>query len=1301
MKILKITLQGINSIKQQYQIDLTHREYTTQGIFAIVGATGAGKSTLLDAICLAIYGKTPRVQNITNSNNEVMNKDSGQCLAEVLIQIDDTKYSFYFAQHRANKSIHGRMQDYTREIKKYVNGEFILLSNKIKELDALILDILKMDFHQFTRSVMLTQGNFSAFLQSPDHERGQLLEKITGTEIYAQISQYIYHAHKAKNSELQSYKNQIGDIHLLSDDEFSQVQNDYQNLINQKIDIDKTLDNLKTQFTKKQDYDRYIQSQIEVNNKLDNINQIIDNFSPQIIQLNNAVNAQKIQPLYQKICHLDNQLTQTRQTIDNLTHTAQNKQYDIDNQTKVLTVFYENKNIFDTNFNHKQILISNAKKIDETLNAHRIHLSHNQDNLLETNTAILNRQKIIDNLNKDNKELYQKIDNIHQNLLSSHAIKNYIDNDNFQTKIMTPFKTLLQISSHIYHHYQNLKQTDDLLSDTSQTLNRLHTQKTEIQNNIKTHQNDLNTYKNLITKYLTDDIKDSNHLLAIFKDKYQKTSQIIIQLNTIYDSYTHILSQKNTAHSIQKDIEKEQISLKQTNQSLSNYQQDILNSQQDISYYTQTLHNSENLILLQNNLDQLPDDTPCPLCGSTTHPKKQQAPDKNIADIQSHITNTKQKLAIAQDIYSTQQSNIKELETQKIKLEQNIHALNSQYINLYNTQDKQISYLNKKIHGLCADLDLAMDIHIDNIDNIINILQNKHQKLHTDCEFLEKNITQINDIDQKITYLNKDINIIDTQIDIYVNNYNKYIINFNQIITKIDSQTLLFVDTAKHFLSTTKDFIQLSNNPFLNQLNHLRFDNSKQKSISPIDTNYLQDCYNHHIFLGIQNQYKLFLDNVSIEKNINEIQQTLKSLKDDYIYQYSQIDLYNGQIHKNNDTIGYEEQNITQLSQKQQLLTQNINNINHQIQQLTNEKLSLIGTLDTHSFEKELFTQQQAIYDNYEHQKQRLNRLNHELSLINTSLNDKQAYAMQLNQTLDDDKMLFDKKLAEFGFLDTNDFLKKQLDENTIRTIQDTEQKNTQMLANIKGQQAQISQNLKQLQDNIYNIDTLNIDKLEIQMNEYHSLQQKIAQQIFDNHHILQIHQKNSQIKKDLLDKFNQLQDEFTTLDFLNTLIGSQSGQKYRNIVQALTLNCILGYANKALSVINDRYVLTNQTLDEYSLEIQVIDRHQADSIRPTKTLSGGETFLASLALALGLSSIQSQNIKIESLFLDEGFGTLDEETLEMAMTALNELHQTGKMIGIISHIDNLKQRISTHIEVQKIGGGTSIIHGVGVRQIK
>ncbi|MFO5568875.1 SbcC/MukB-like Walker B domain-containing protein, partial [Klebsiella pneumoniae] len=140
-----------------------------------------------------------------------------------------------------------------------------------------------------------------------------------------------------------------------------------------------------------------------------------------------------------------------------------------------------------------------------------------------------------------------------------------------------------------------------------------------------------------------------------------------------------------------------------------------------------------------------------------------------------------------------------------------------------------------------------------------------------------------------------------------------------------------------------------------------------------------------------------------------------------------------------------------------------------------------------------------------------------------------------------------------------------------------------------------------------------------------------------------------------------------------------------RKFGQGLTLDNLVWLANQQLNRLHGRYLLQRKASE--ALELEVVDTWQADAVRDTRTLSGGESFLVSLALALALSDLVSHKTRIDSLFLDEGFGTLDSETLDTALDALDALNASGKIIGVISHVEAMKDRIPVQIKVKKING--------------
>ncbi|MCK5507119.1 MAG: chromosome segregation protein SMC, partial [Desulfobacterales bacterium] len=235
-----------------------------------------------------------------------------------------------------------------------------------------------------------------------------------------------------------------------------------------------------------------------------------------------------------------------------------------------------------------------------------------------------------------------------------------------------------------------------------------------------------------------------------------------------------------------------------------------------------------------------------------------------------------------------------------------------------------------------------------------------------------------------------------------------------------------------------------------------------------------------------------------------------------------------------------------------------------------------------------------------------------------------------------------------------------------IRLFQETDKKITEApLDDLKNEQSAIRESIKKLGEEIG----------------------AIKQKLTDNTDAKAKHQQKIVLIK-------AQKTECTKWDALHSLIGSADGKKYRNFAQGLTFELMVSHANRQLEKMTDRYLLVRD--DEQPLELNVVDNYQAGEIRSTKNLSGGESFIVSLSLALGLSKMASRKVRVDSLFLDEGFGSLDEDALETALETLSGLQQDGKLIGIISHVPALKERISTQITVQPVSGGKSVISGPG-----
>ena len=1174
MKIKKIEFCNINSLANEWTIDFESPDFANSGMFCISGPTGSGKTSILDAICLALYGKTPRLGAIVGDSNEVMTYGAKNCYAKVTFESRGVAYSARWEQHRAPRT--NKLQKYswvlTNETTNTVEASF----SKQSEIEGAMLRVIGLDFGQFTKSMMLAQGEFNKFLKCNENERAAILEKLTGDSIYRKIAVAVHDLYERANDAVKDVENKMGAVTLLSEEDLANLNAKIADAESQKKKFAEETERLLficTWFDNLHDIEKHLQGAKELLQKAECGK---SEFEPNREKLERALRAQEIE-----------------------------------------STFAEFNSIRD-----------NLGRMKSQLETSLANVPAAESNLERASQKSQEKQASFDKCKADyasNETVWEKVSSLDVDIRNARS----------QLKIATDAVAKAAGENEIAHN--KIANTDKRILENEQSLEKVEKYIAENQKD-EAIDGQINLLKSLVSEWKTENetcsiesqkLAKLKKSLQEFDATFEKQNQELQSLQEYLDSHridadlVHVLPEVNGLAGDAEKYHRESVRLQDEiaskNKQIEKLRLDAESAKEtllSLQHEKEAIINEDIPVVVAELRRSLKPGEACPVCGSREHISCENATEiQNGANSLNDFANKLRK--INGEMESVQRQ-LDSFENQKQNLEDVLRDISQKLKESLAAETQLLELLNAKIEPW-----------------------NKSVTLESIRDVLQELLALKND------YLQKK-----ERADALQNGVHQATINR----TKIAGD----VNVAEDLLNKSNSKLQ-ERSEKIEAMFATWFSNIRMEDVDAL----LAELEKKNLWWKKAQDKKVNVENqLKIERS-NKTQ-----AEENLVQSKARLDEANAMQKKQQEELDRLDANRKELFGDKSVETER------------NKARALRGEAERVAAkalrEEQLMREAKVKLDN--------------------SITDLKRLVAETEPQLAQLQMLFAEKLSSKNFTDEQEFLAAKLPEAERRSLQEL--------------QKRVDDNVTTAQTSVRNFNTQLSEhqkKRNFEDAEESARKNRESSKSKLNECTINLATWTEQRKNDelLRQKFNDLQTELLKLKekradweqmqrwFNGNRLETGNGDLFVKFIQTITLRNLLKIANGYLRDMFPRYEMVTEP---NSLNIQLVDHDNSDAVRPIDNISGGEGFLVSLSLALGISTLASRNVSIDSMFLDEGFGTLDSKILQETVVVLQKMQQEkGKLLGVITHVDLVKSELTTHIEVTP-RGGRSALSGAGVR---
>lgn len=1223
MRILQVRFKNLNSLIGEWEIDLTHPSFVADGIFAITGPTGAGKTTILDAVCLALYGRTPRLNKVSKGGNEIMSRQTGECYAEVTFETAAGRYRCHWSQHRARRKPDGELQGPKHEIAHAASGE--ILEDKIRGVAQQIETVTGMDFDRFTRSMLLAQGGFAVFLQAAPDERAPILEQITGTEIYSRISMRAHELRAGERRTLDRLQAELAGMQPLNEEEERQLGSSLEGKLGEDADLQQRIARTNQAVAWLDGIARLEEASRQVERQQHDWQTRQVAFAPEGEKLARATRALELAGAYAALTALRQAQQNDRRLHGEGLEKLPGCQAAAERAQQAVKQAGEALEGRKSEQRQAAPLIRKVRELDLKIGEKAGPIKAAEDELAarERALAVLHSRRKEVAAERDGRRA--ALDKVRQQLAATAADEGLAEH---LAGILERCDALRELRGQVYGKGAEIEAARSALAEADrrwqQQSKRLETEKRRLEQNRETWTQKRQQLAGILEDRTLPDWRRAQAALTAQDGLLGKVGDAARSLAEAKQSLTTLRQQQDSL-TAEKTRLAEQLGTRVEQQAALEREMLLLETQLSLLQKIEDLSETRR---------QLRDGEPCPLCGALEHPFAEgniPVPDQ-----------TRRRLAQVRSDLKTLGDGISGLKVRQAEVSKDLEQNTARQKERSATRAEAEAFLGQACPQL--GLDPAAPDLIETSDRLRqeNTLRlEQATRVVQSAEGMEKELAALQEA-------------LDTAREALA-------------VAERETQAALHrKDVSGQLLTRLETEAQALRGQQEKSLHRLAGDLSAY-GIESVTTDHLDQ---------LRKQLTTRRDQwLTRQKSQAEIEAKIASLE-------LQTRHLNEQLQKTGTDIETQRTSLDGLLRDREVLKR--------------ERGELFADRNPDLEEQRLSGAVETAERNLEAARGRLTAAQQERDRLQSRIEELREAMTARSLRLKGEEAAFLQRREQTGFADEDQYRAACLPEDERNRLS----RQAQKLADEKAAlDARARDNAGQLEaERQKQLTDRSRDELDRSLAALVDRQKTLQQEMGAIRQKLRDNRELKQKQQDRVLAIEAQQRECARWDMLHELIGSADGKKYRNFAQGLTFEMMIGHANRQLQKMTDRYLLIRD--DAQPLELNVVDNYQAGEIRSTKNLSGGESFIVSLALALGLSHMASKNVRVDSLFLDEGFGTLDEEALDTALETLAGLQQDGKLIGVISHVAALKERISTRIQVIPRTGGRSRISGPGCKSL-